>query len=65
MKFSKWLAVALFLFIVVAGLFNVQSVMSRRQQIVLPPKTKILPPEISRQSTQFEYTEHKLSLIHI
>lgn len=59
MKFSKWLTVALVLFIVVAGLSIVQSFMSRRQQIALPPKTKILPPEISRQSTQFEYTEHK------
>ena len=59
MKFSKWLTLALSLCIVVAGVAIVWSFMSRRQQVVTLPITQILSPEISRQSTQFEYTEHK------
>jgi LPS export ABC transporter protein LptC len=59
MKFSKWLTWALSLCILAAGVAIVWSFMSRRQQVVSLPETEILPPGISRQSTQFEYTEHK------
>lgn len=59
MKFSKWLTWALSLCIVAVGVAIVWSFMSRRQQVVTLPESKILSPEISRQSTQFEYTEHK------
>jgi lipopolysaccharide export system protein LptA len=59
MKFSKWLTFALSLCIVAVGVAIVWSFMSRRQQVVTLPEAEILSPEISRQSTQFEYTEHK------
>ena len=35
------------------------SFLSRRQAGVVLPEVSILPPDISRQTTQFEYTEHK------
>ncbi|MEE2839884.1 MAG: LptA/OstA family protein [Acidobacteriota bacterium] len=59
MKFSRWLTLALSLCIVAVGVAIVWSFMSRRQQVVTLPEAEILSPEISRQSTQFEYTEHK------
>jgi lipopolysaccharide export system protein LptA len=59
MKFSKWLTFALSLCILGACVAIVWSFLSRRQQVVVLPETEILSPEISRKSTQFEYTEHK------
>ncbi len=59
MRFSKWLTLALSLCILAVGVAIVWSFMSRRQQVVTLPEAEILSPEISRQSTQFEYTEHK------
>ena len=59
MRFSRWLTLALSLSMVAAGVAIVWSFMSRRQQVVILEETAILSPEISRQSTQFEYTEHK------
>ena len=45
--------------IFLGGVAIVWSFLSRRQQGVAIPQAKILAPDISRQSTKFEYTEHK------
>ncbi|MDA2933527.1 LPS export ABC transporter periplasmic protein LptC [Acidobacteria bacterium AH-259-D05] len=59
MILSKWLRLALVMCILAGGVAIVWNFLSRRQQVVTIPEAEILAPEISRQSTQFEYTEHR------
>ena len=59
MNLSKVFRVLLLLCILFAGAAIVWSFLSRRQERVVLPEVPMLSPDITRQTTQFEYTEHK------
>ena len=59
MHLWKSFRVVLIIGIILGGIAIVWSFLSRRQAGLVIPEVKILSPEISRQATQFEYTEHK------
>ncbi len=55
----KLLRIGLIALIVAGGTAIVWSFMSRRQQAEVIPSGQMLDPEVSRRSTQFEYSERK------
>ena len=59
MNLSKVFRLLLLLCILLGGAAIVWSFLSRRQEGVVLPEVPILSPDISRQTTQFQYTEHK------
>jgi lipopolysaccharide transport protein LptA len=59
MNLSKVFRLLLLFCILLGGAAIVWSFLSRRQEGVVLPNVPILSPDISRQTTQFEYTEHK------
>ena len=59
MNLSKVVRLLLLLCILLGGAAIVWSILSRRQGGVVLPEVAILSPDISRQTTQFKYAEHK------
>lgn len=59
MNLSKVVRLLLLFCILIAGAAIVWSFLSRRQEGRVLPDVPILSADISRQTTQFEYTEHK------
>ncbi len=59
MDLSKLFRVVLIVVILLGGVAIVWNFLSRRQEGLVIPEAEILSPDISRQTTQFEYTEHK------
>ena len=59
MNLSKVFRLLLLLCIFLGGAAIVWSLLSRRQGAVVLPDVPILSPDISRQTTQFQYAEHK------
>ena len=59
MNLSKVFRLLLLLCILLGGAAIVWSFLSRRQGGVVLPDVPILSPDISRQTTQFQYTEHR------
>ncbi|MCZ6769075.1 MAG: hypothetical protein O7D93_07500 [Acidobacteria bacterium] len=55
----KSFRVVLIIGILLGGTAIVWNLLSRRQEGLVIPEVEILSPDISRQTTQFEYTEHK------
>ena len=59
MNLSKVFRLLLLSCILIGGAAIVWSFLSRRQEGIVLPDVPILAPDISRQTTQFEYAEHK------
>ena len=59
MNLSKVIRLLLLLCILLGGAAIVWSFLSRRQGGMVLPDVSILSPDISRQTTQFQYAEHK------
>ncbi len=55
----KLLRIGLIVLIVAGGTAIVWSFMARRQQVEVIPSGRLLDPEVSRRSIQFEYSERK------
>ena len=59
MDLLKSFRVVLIIGILLGGMAIVWNFLSRREEGFVIPEVEILSPDISRQTTQFEYTEHK------